>query len=186
MLEIEMKFPVADLGTLREHIARIAPEPPDAPRNEVDHYFNAPDRDFAKTDEALRIRQIGSRNVLTYKGPKLDRQTKTRKEIEVPLADGPEAAAKLDEMLRSLGYRPTATVRKQRTVHHLQSAGFSTEICLDDVSDVGQFVELEIVAPEDQLDAARQAVQDLARQLGLGASERRSYLEMWLEKHRGV
>jgi adenylate cyclase class 2 len=123
--------------------------------------------------------------VLTYKGPKLDKETKTRKEIEVPLADGEAAAKQCLEMLRSLGYRPTATVHKRRTVYHTEYAGFDLEICFDEVSDVGLFVELEIVAPDDQLEAARSAVKDLASQLGLGGSERRSYLELWLEKNRG-
>jgi adenylate cyclase class 2 len=183
MLEVEMKFPIDDISVLKSRLADVAPGPPEAVREEVDHYFNAADRDFAQTDEALRLRQIGSRNVLTYKGPKLDQHTKTRKEIEVPLADGPEAATKLVEMLHSLGYRPTATVHKRRTVYHVEFGGFAGEICLDDVSDVGRFVELEIVAPEGQLEPARQAVQELARRLGLEKSERHSYLELWLERH---
>ena len=62
---------------------------------EADHYFNAPDRDFARTDEAFRLRRIGAANFVTYKGPKRDAQRKMRTEIEVPLPDGDEAAAGL-------------------------------------------------------------------------------------------
>ena len=58
MLEVEMKFPVADFapleGKLRDWGAHAA-----GVRQEADHYFNAPDRDFARTDEALRLRRIG-------------------------------------------------------------------------------------------------------------------------------
>ena len=71
MLEIEVKYPVADWDRvermLREWKAEV-----DEGHEEADRYFNAPDRDFAKTDEAVRIRQIGHANFVTYKGPKTD------------------------------------------------------------------------------------------------------------------
>ena len=57
-------------------------------REDTDHYFNAPDRDFAQTDEAFRLRRIGTGELLTYKGPKRDADTKTRTEVELRLADG--------------------------------------------------------------------------------------------------
>ena len=46
--------------------------------NHRDLYFNSPLRDFKESDEALRIRikEEGAR--LTYKGPKLDKETKSR------------------------------------------------------------------------------------------------------------
>ena len=87
MLEVEMKFPVADLAALEARLARGGAGTA-AERRDADHYFNAPDRDFARTDEALRVRTIGPANFVTYKGPKRDPLTKTRTEIEVPLGDG--------------------------------------------------------------------------------------------------
>ena len=83
-------------------------------RSALRSIFNAPDRDFAQTDEALRIRRVGSFNFLTYKGPKQDRQTKTRTEIEVALAPGPEAAEAMSQLVTRLGYRPVAVVAKTR------------------------------------------------------------------------
>jgi adenylate cyclase class IV len=46
-------------------------------------------------------------------------------------------------------------------------------------------VELEIQAPEEEMERARGVLLDAAKDLGLEGSERRSYLEMLLEK-RGV
>src|SRR5438270_12803454 len=68
MLEIEMKFPVADFAGIEQNL-RHRQARPDQVREEEDHYFNAPDRDFARTDEALRLRCVGLANVVTYKGP---------------------------------------------------------------------------------------------------------------------
>ena len=91
MLEVEAKFRCSDwepvIARLQEWGATGEPV-----RQDADHYFNAPDRDFATTDEAVRVRQTGPKAVITYKGPKRDAVTKTRTEIELPLAPVPEAA----------------------------------------------------------------------------------------------
>ena len=180
MLEVEMKFPIDDFAAVESRLAGAGASPACA-RRDVDHYFNAPDRDFARTDEALRLRRIGEANFVTYKGPKQDAQTKTRTEIEVSLAEGPAAAEGFMRILTHLGYRPVAVVQKQRRVYHLERAAFSLEVCLDDVEGVGRFIEVETLAPEEHLADARRVVQELATDLGLGRSERRSYLELLLE-----
>jgi adenylate cyclase class 2 len=181
MLEIEMKFPVADLIALRLRLeqrqATLAKE-----RRDTDLYFNAPDRDFARTDEALRLRRIGTANYVTYKGPKRDQSTKTRTEIEVGLAPGEEAAQDFCQVLVHLGYRRVAEVRKKRCIYHLPCEGYELEICLDEVEGLGHFVELEILASEECLEGARAVLQRVAAELGLTASERRSYLELLLQK----
>jgi adenylate cyclase class 2 len=179
MLEVEMKFPVDDLAPLTTRLAgwgaRAAP-----PLQEADRYFSAPDRDFAGTDEALRLRRIGTANFITYKGPKRDAETKTRTEIEVPFADGAKAAEDLGRLLTHLGYRPVAEVRKTRTAYSIEREGFALQVCLDRVEWLGCFVELEILAPEERLDEARVVLLRSAAELGLTTSERRSYLELLL------
>lgn len=179
MLEIEMKFPVTDFTSIGARL-RDWQATGDPPREDRDRYYNAPDRDFAVTDEALRIRSIGDKNFITYKGPKRDAQTKTRTEVEVPLADGPEVANAFGRILTHLGYRPVAVVRKGRRVFHVRRQAFAVEVCLDQVEELGCFVEVEILAAEDQLEAARNVLVEIAKQLGLEKSERRSYLELLL------
>jgi adenylate cyclase class 2 len=183
-LEVEMKFPVAGFAELRKRLRQRGARPASKrPLQEEDHYFNAPDRDFAQTDEALRLRRIGSTNRVTYKGPKCDAQTKTRTEIEIGLEEGDKAAEDYCQLLRSLGYRDVAVVRKKRTIFRLKEGGFPVEVCLDEVTNVGRFAEVEIVAPASKLNAARKVVLRLASDLGLSGSERRSYLQLLLEKH---
>ncbi|HLJ91888.1 MAG TPA: class IV adenylate cyclase [Gemmataceae bacterium] len=180
MLEVEMKFPVRDFAAVETQLARTDAHL-NCTRQDIDQYFNAPDRDFAQTDEALRIRRIGSANFVTYKGPKLDARTKTRTEVEVPLADGAATAEAFAQVLTHLGYRPVAVVQKRRRLYHLERNTFSLEVTLDEVQGVGPFVEIETQAPTERLDEARRVVQELATALGLTASERRSYLELLLE-----
>src|SRR5262245_11702826 len=87
MLEVEVKYRLASTETvearLREWGATVI-----ADHAEADHYLNAPDRDFARTDEALRFRRIGDQTFLTYKGPRHDPKSKTRPELEVPCPPG--------------------------------------------------------------------------------------------------
>jgi adenylate cyclase class 2 len=179
-----MKFAVADFAPLERKLSAWGARA-DAALREADHYFNAPDRDFARTDEALRVRRVGRTNCVTYKGPKRDAQTKTRTEVEVPLADGEAAANDFCRLLTHLGYRPVAVVGKRRVIHHLERGGYAMDVCLDEVDDVGRFAELEILAPEDQLEPARAVLLATAAELGLTASERRSYLEMLLARRSG-
>jgi adenylate cyclase, class 2 len=179
MLEVEVKYPVKDWDDVERQLHAWGASF-DAPREDADQYFNAPDRDFAQTDEALRLRRIGLDNFVTYKGPKTDALTKTRTEIEVPLAPGDATAEEFAQLLVHLGYRPVAIVKKQRVVAHIERETFNLEVCLDNVGGLGKFVELEILAPEESLDAAREVLFKTGRELGLGASERRSYLEMLL------
>jgi adenylate cyclase class 2 len=179
MLEVEMKFPVADFTRLAGQLRQWGAQA-DEPIQEADHYCNAPDRDFAQTDEALRLRRIGAQNRVTYKGPRLDRQTKTRTEIEVGLADGDRAADDFLRLLGHLGYRPSLVVCKRRQIHRLERGGFHLEVCLDEVDGLGRYVELEVLAEPEQLDAARSLLLRTAADLGLAESERRSYLEMLL------
>jgi adenylate cyclase class 2 len=184
MLEVEVKFPVSDLALVEKRLKeRVSAVPVE--RLETDTYFNAPDRDFAVTDEALRLRRVGQANFVTYKGPKKEQTTKTRLEIEVPLAEGEPVADHFKQLLVSLGYRPVADVKKRRRIFNLESDNFQMAVCLDQVEEVGAFVEIEILAPETSFDQARAAVLRLAEALALKTQERRSYLELLLARRGG-
>ena len=181
MLEIEVKYHVDDFARLESKLRQWKAEQRDE-RDDADEYFRAPHRDFAKTDEAFRLRRIGSRNAITYKGPRTDAATKTRLEIEVPLADGNETAEDFQNLVKALGFAPVAIVHKHRRIFGLKRSEYNIEVCLDQVQDVGSFVELEIMAPQKELDKARSVLLQLATELGLEKQERRSYLELLLEK----
>src|SRR5580658_5815271 len=111
--EVELKFPVPDLGAFARKLADQAVAI-SLLQEEIDLYLAHPSRDFSKTDEALRLRQKGDANYMTYKGPKIDAETKTRREIELPLAPGPESLASWTALLEAIGFLPVAEVKKSR------------------------------------------------------------------------
>jgi adenylate cyclase, class 2 len=176
MLEVEMKFPVVNAEATRQKLDALGFRQ-NHMHHEVDCYFNAPDRDFAATDEALRLRTIDDRCRLTYKGPKQGARGKVRKEIEVVLAPG--SAVNMRAILTQLRYKPSVEVKKARTVF-LHPAQKDVEISWDEVEGLGTFVELEIKVPEGDQAEALACLQPLGESLGLGKEERRSYLELLL------
>ncbi len=172
MIEVEVKAR-AKPGTLEKILALGAIFLKE--ENHIDVYFNSSIRDFRSTDEALRIRVKEEGARLTYKGPKLDTETKSRKEMTVKI-DSPERMA---EILTSLGFVSSAKVIKRRTKYALGDITFA----LDDVQGLGLFLEIEAEARGDaDLEDQRRKVISLLSQLGLGESIRKSYLELLTEK----
>ena len=181
--EVEQKFRLIDAQATRARLDALGVRW-SAQQQQVDRYFNHPARDFARTDEALRIRTIGHDNFVTYKGPKLDATTKTRREIELPLPAGAEAAAQFGELFETLGFKPVAEVHKCRQPGQLAWHDFAVEIAWDQVEGLGPFVELELIAEESGLAPAKACLAALAHELDLQQGERRSYLELLLPADR--
>lgn len=117
-IEVEAKFPVLDLNQLLADATALGFQFPHNPVLEQDEYFNHPSRDFRETDEALRIRRLGCELILTWKGPRLDSLSKSRRELEAPFdvpADHIDTRLKaLTEILLALGFTRSGSVRKLR------------------------------------------------------------------------
>ncbi|HEV3164408.1 MAG TPA: class IV adenylate cyclase [Isosphaeraceae bacterium] len=181
-IEIEVKFRVANLEPLRAQL-RASGAAPGAMSTQIDTYLSHPDRDFAETDEALRIRSGSVANFLTYKGPKWGGPTKTREEVEIAFEAGPEPSGRLALLFDRLGFKTIAVIAKNRTQFHVDASGRALQVALDEARDLGAFVEVETLAEnEADVAAAQEAVLKLAQQLGLSEVEPRSYLRMALER----
>lgn len=179
--EVEIKFHALDHEALAGKLRAIGAREGTVIEQE-DIYLAHPARDFAATDEALRLRRVGAENRITYKGPKLGGPTKTREEIELPFAAGADALEQFARLFERLGFRPVATIRKVRRPFALEHAGRMLEVVLDRAEGLGDFAEVETLADgPDDLPASQSAVLALAEALGLERVERRSYLRMFLE-----
>ncbi|MBN1322945.1 MAG: class IV adenylate cyclase [Methanotrichaceae archaeon] len=134
-----------------------------------DLYFSSPERDMAKRDEALRLRIKESGSFLTFKGPRLERETKSRREITLEVDD----AIAAEEMLEAIGFSKAAEVRKSRAKYRL---GHVT-IALDDVEGLGSFIEVEALGGEDWAMEKEEVLAVLGR-LGIVETIPQSYLEL--------
>jgi adenylate cyclase class 2 len=179
MYEVEVKVR-AEHGPVRDRLAALDAVFVDAVV-QTDTYYDAPDRSFAETDEALRIRRERPRDggetetAITYKGPKVDDTSKTREEHQTGVTD-PAAA---EGVLEGLGYEAAATVRKERE----RFAVGEPTVTLDDVDGLGTFVEVELdVEAESAVPEARERAFEVLEALGLDpdAGIRTSYLGLRL------
>ena len=181
MYEVEIKVP-ATLESVRYRLIALDATPTGEVR-QADTYYDAPHRSFPETDEALRIRRESTRTetaektVITYKGPLVDDDSKTRTEVETAVEDADDFAA----ILTNLGFEPAAIVRKERERFELESY----TITLDRVEGVGEFVEVETeVDTEAAIESARKGAFDTLEKLGLDPADqiRTSYLGLLLEE----
>jgi len=167
-MEVEVKFRAENLDEVEEKVKKMAEFVIE--KGERDIYFNSPCRDFRESDEALRIRRDVEGITLTYKGRKIDSETKSREEIKVKV-DSYEKAVLL---LKKLGFVPVREVVKNRKIYRMGDV----LICLDSVEGLGSFVEIEMES--EDLDAAKKKVFEIARMLGFDTNQsvRASYLEL--------
>lgn len=180
--EVELKYAVSDVPRVVAAIEKLNAHWMDTVR-QSDTYFTHPQRDFAVSDEAFRLRTVGEKHWLTYKGPLVDRETKTRQEVEVPLADGPLTSQQVISMLTSLGFRAVRRVEKTRRSAHLRWQDWDVEVSFDAVDQLGSFLEIEIIADAERWEVAKSAALSLAAHLGFANVERRSYLQMLIEQN---
>ena len=173
---------------------------------ETDVYYNGVNRDFMKTDEALRVRtcsrwqegnpkdsestltnapenssqDISRESFITYKGPKLDDSSSTRIEHEIMVNDPDEAR----QLLSSLGYIPVFTVDKTRREFNLPAESgrpFPITLCVDCVTGLSAHMELETLAPsEDAKDDALRHLFSILDAMNIPRENltRKSYLEL--------
>jgi adenylate cyclase class 2 len=182
MIEIEKKYRVLNFDTIRSKLASgdFDVMGDAKPEFQSDEYFNHRQLRFELKDIALRIRQVDDKFVLTFKGPNQDATTKIRTEVEVAFNE--ENAGKMSEMFIGMGMHAVAKVCKTRDTISIRWQGSNVEVCLDTVDEVGCFVELEIVAEkDDEVSAAKEKLEALAKKFGLEGSITTSYLEMLLE-----
>jgi adenylate cyclase class 2 len=177
VFEVEVKYRVTDHTNVRDKLRELNAKFLEH-TEETDVYFNSPVRDFAKTDEALRVRVYGDGTVVvTYKGPRIGNVGKTREEINVATNDLDNTL----EMLKRLGFREVARIVKRRDIYNYENF----TVYLDTVEDLGNFVEVEtMVNDKGLIDKAAEEVLRFGDKLGLSRDwvERRTYLELMLEK----
>jgi adenylate cyclase class 2 len=186
--EVEVKVPLTDEKSIEKTLleaggVRLNSE------IQTDMYFDHPCRSFSQTDEAIRLRSRtslddnsdssskGAQMELTYKGPKVDKRTKTRLEFTSGVSDL-EAVV---EILRHTGFEYVATIRKRRVFFDIEDITAS----IDNIEGIGLFLELEAMAKgEKKMHVARTKLLSLVERLGFDPRKivRESYLEIYLSQ----
>lgn len=178
MIEVEIKLSIKDRSLTEAKLLEQGFRRGDLVK-ESDTYFNNPKRDIKKRGEAFRIRRTENKtaaefsSVITFKGPKADNISMTRKELETGVED-PDIC---EEIFLSIGLEPMRPVVKLRQYYH---RGRMTA-CLDRVERLGDFLELEILVDEEG--GKEEALGEIESTLGklgyrMADTTRTSYLTM--------
>lgn len=170
MIELEYKSKISDPERIESKLLELGAEF-EAQYRELDVYYQHPSREFR--DEALRLRFLPNPE-LCYKSPKLESKFKARSELKLGISD-PQV---LHSILSELGFRVFARLEKLRREYRLGEF----RICLDQLENLGWFLELELLVNPTQLGACEHRLEELVRKLGLDPAEgiKKSYLELVL------
>jgi adenylate cyclase class 2 len=180
MIEVEAK---AKINSFEEIINKLKELNAKKIKTEIqeDIYFNSPINDFAKTDEALRIRKTNTNGkeelFITYKGPKIDKKSKTREEIEMKIED----ETKCKKIFENLGFESVRIVKKTRDYYDLNEYSIS----LDDVEGLTPYMEIETILKDGtDYKKAQEGLFKIFEKLGItDGFERTSYLELLENKN---
>jgi adenylate cyclase class 2 len=145
MLEVEVKFRVADPATLIKRL-QSAGFHEETPRTfERNILYDTADRRLRAQQTILRVRKYGDRWIVTHKclppNNDPDARHKHRVETETTVKDG-EA---IGHIFTQLGYQPSFTYEKWRT-----EFADATGHCVLDETPIGVYAELE--GPPDWID----------------------------------
>ncbi|KZX10619.1 class IV adenylate cyclase [Methanobrevibacter filiformis] len=181
MIEVEVKMKVNNFNSSKKELKKLNPQQEPTEYQE-DIYFERDDIGFAKNDKALRIRKTTKKDesavFVTYKGPKLDKLSKTREEIEL----GVEDSDKLKTIFERLGFYENGKVSKEREIYKVEKYVVS----FDNIENLGTFIEIETTL-EDNSDFKPEVdnILNLFKKLGVeGSPITTSYLELLEEKNK--
>lgn len=180
MIEVETKLKIDCIEHIEERIKGLIGDYK-GEKTEIDLYFDHPDTHIFDGGCALRVRDSDGKYRLTYKGPKKDDETTSREEIEI----GIESASKMIKILDELGFYEICEVKKLRKTYLLKDL----IITLDNVADLGEFIEVEGKASNDrEFEEKKDEIFKLLKKLGLSteAISQKSYLEMLLDENKGL
>lgn len=153
--ETEIKLRVPEKSAVLESI-RSAGYSESVPRVfEANTLYDTPGQSLREKQMLLRLRGVGDRFVITWKGPVIPGPHKNRPEMETTLG----SAETMGRIFHQLGYEPIFRYEKFRT--EFNRAGAPGVITFDETP-IGEFVELE--GPADWID-------DTATQLGFRTSD---------------
>jgi adenylate cyclase, class 2 len=156
-METEVKLRVADRDVFEQKLPGLGFTRVTARTLERNTLYDTPERGLRNSRQILRIRQYGSKWVLTHKsvpsGLTEEGRHKNRVETETEVEDGPA----LGKVFEALGFGPVFVYEKFRTEWADQQGH-----CVLDETPLGLYAELE--GPDDWIDA-------IAQKLGIKDSE---------------
>ena len=181
MIEVEAKAKINNFEEIKIKLNKLNAKKIKTEFQE-DIYFNSPIENFAKIDEAFGFKKTNTEGIeelfITYKGPKIDKKSKTREEVEMGIED----ENKCIKIFENLGFEKVRTVKKNREYYDLHEYTVS----LDDVEGLDPYMEIETMLQDGtEHNEAQKGLFNIFKELGItDGFERTSYLELLENKEK--
>ena len=134
---------------------------------EEDTYFTDKDLSFIKDRICLRTRKTNEDFLeLTYK-PKTDNNTEKYGKREVNLKIDAKDYADTKYIIEELGYVEYVSFKKYRKIYTKIMNDFEYNIMIDEIENIGKFIELEILAnTEEEKEKLHNALDNFVEKIG--------------------
>jgi adenylate cyclase, class 2 len=163
--EIEVKAKVENLNLIMEKLIDLGCDISEAKTQDDQIYvnFTTPFNDFAPGKNFLRIRKSGGKVMFTLKQPQLNELDCIEKEVEI------SSAEEMHDALLLMGYHLAVKVNKLRRKTNYNDC----EICLDEVADLGTYIEIEkITSDEEDAEEVQKELFKFLETLGVSREDR--------------
>jgi len=170
MTEIEVKIRRENAAAAREELLKLGAQLDKERIRETNTLYDFRPRPLTAAHQALRLRTVGRKSFLTFKGsPQRSRRFKVREEYEVEVRNEKQAR----KILKALGLVPVFRYEKFRTVFRRDRL----KICLDETP-AGVFLELE---------GERNRIIRLVKLLGVSRAEliKLDYVQLYIQAGLG-
>ncbi|MEK6858358.1 MAG: class IV adenylate cyclase [Nanoarchaeota archaeon] len=167
-MEIEIKATFEDKQKVKAELKKLGAKE-EKQKHQIDEYYNHPQRDTRKTKEYIRLRYKPNENtgVFAYHVNIADGVTK---EYETAV-DNLEV---FKQILNGLNFPLLGVIDKKRETFKLGE--FS--ITLDEVKDIGNFIEIETDGEESQIAEKKEALAQMLEKMGISRDKIRN--DVWL------
>ena len=132
--EVEVKFAITDLRRLTRTLRQAGFSQITPSTHEMNVLYDLPGQQLSERGDLLRLRQYGTRWIITHKAKGITGRHKVRVERETSVADGKA----MDAILQALGFRTTFRYEKYRA----EWSDGKGHVVLDKTP-VGNFGEIE-------------------------------------------
>lgn len=159
MIEVERKYRVDNTSYIIKRLGELGYKKTESVHQYDIVFLQKSDsfKTFKVGDPVIRIRKANSLSTLTFKRAINNDGDTIEHEIKV------EPTSEVEEFLLEIGFKPITKIEKVRTEFKLDPITIS----LDEVTNLGHFVEVEILCIEGEEEQAKENIAKVAGAIGL-------------------
>lgn len=173
-MEIEIRAEIDNISNIEKKLIELGASLVKK-KKQIDKYFGEINL-FKKVGYSfmMRVRIEGNKNYLTYKGA-ASKKDGVWEEYEFEIVD----ASASEKMLKAMGFEEIIQVEKSRVEYELDNMS----ICLDDISGLGCFIEIE---SQDDNDMDKIKLNQLMEKIGVSKEKiiNKGYITLLLIKNK--